>query len=738
MNRGRAWLATAAIVVIAGAYAAPMFQKAFRLALTRAATVPVEAQAVQGDPAEPIAVEGSRPKQPPINLTVSGEIFGVVLGSVSDAVLVRVGNRSFAGQIQGGSYVATINSLDPAEMVSVEVTNGAVRRRSVVGSFRKLIQRSGGDRRVEAVELPSLRVSPWSSVLAFMVRTALGGRDAVSDAEFEQASRTLSGNDLINAYYLLANPLSIPYFLPSGYRDGQQLLENENVYRNWIAAQPTSLGRRTAVFAQNDYAALSSLSELPEQTLMLGPVPLQGFPVYSEAVQMLLRNADGSYKLYESEPVSAMPSYRASLDGSGDVVLQPLTPRVVEGYQGVLRMRMAQDRIVLRRLFDGERYDLWASRSEWTRTYPENPEEPPTAITTVNMWSVADLQAVARQGAWTSAPNRRVLPWPCRNPVQYPGSTKRFASCDFVQHRFDPGGGGSTEDHGLKVGANMQPQAAGSGIAFAWSTSGSQLRVQGPEATLRYWSIDGDDGVADTVVFLADGSAGEIAGHTMAGMSGSLATEDVPFSAAQALGTWTGATTLQVATAYPSTHYSMTIQRDPGGDGEQRDYEYAYGARNIMARWQVLSGRVFDTRSRAAFGSGATSYVRDCASAFAAGAVTCAPTNVRYFRPFKRVGDRWYGIEEVHSHTTLTPPGYTGTYDVTSVVRLSFYQCTAGACLAPTALSLPQSPAVLESRASTPIVSPVRLRSTNRNAHLRLPMQRLRAYVRPPAEAVRR
>lgn len=737
MNRGRAWLATAAIVVIAGAGAAPIFHKAFQLALTRSVTAHVEAQRAPGDSADPIPVQGSQPKLPPVNLTISGEISGP-MGFAPNAVLVRVGSRSFAGQIQGGGYVATINALDPAEMVSVEATNGAVRLRSVVGSFRKLTLRSGGDRRVEAVELPSLRVSPWSSALAFLVRTALSGRDAASDQEFEQASRTLSGTDLFNAYYLLANPFSKPYFLPSGFTDGLQLLENENAYRNWIASHPSGTSGRATVFAQGDYAPLSSVSALPEQTLMMGPVPLQGFPVYTEAAQMLLRNADGSYRLYESEPAGAMPNYGVSLDGSGDVVLQPLTPRVVEGYQGALRMRMELGRIVMRRLFDGDRYDLWASRAEWLRTYPDNPEEPPTAYTPVSMWSVADLQTVARPQAWTSAPSRRVLPWPCRNPVQYPGSTKRFASCDFVQHRFDPGGGGSTEDHGLKVGANMQPQAAGSGIAFAWSTSGSQLRVQGPEATLRYWSIDGDDGVADTVVYLADGSAGEIAGQTMAGMSGSLPVEDVPFSAAQAQGTWTTATTLQLATAYPNVHYSIAIQRDAGGDGEQRDYDYASGARSTMTRWQMLGGRVFDTRSRAAFGSGANSYVRDCASAFAAGAVTCAPTHVRYFRPFKRVGDRWYGVEEVHSHTTLTPPGYTGTYDVTSVVRLSFFQCTAGACLAPSAQTLPSAPAVVESRVGTPIVSPVRLRNTSRNAYLRFPVQRLRAHVRPPAKAVGR
>lgn len=715
MSRNRKWLAATAAFVIVAAFAAPVFQQTIERALAHAANARVLPQAAPGDPAEPIAVEGSQPKSPPVVLRISGEISGLAPGATPDSILVRVGNRSFAGQVHGGGYVATIDALDPAEMVSVEVASQRLRYRSIVGSFRKLALRSGGDRRVEAVELPTLRVSPWSSALAFLVRNILGGRDANSDQEFERTTRSVFGDDLFDARAVLAGTASGTVALPNGYADGQQLLEDEVAYRDLLVRLQVHPADPEAVFAQTDYAPLPSLAELPAQTLMMAPIQRDHFPVFANAPKLLLSNTDGSYSFYEGDAEIARPTYNAQLDGAGDVLLLPHAPRVVERYEGATRVRLSLNRIVLRRLFDGDRYDLWALRAEWTRTSVDEPASPPSLYAPIDLWSVSDLQEVARARAWTSAPTRRALPWPCALPAPDLGGDLRLESCDFVQHRFDPGGSGITEDHGAKVGANMQPQTAGWGVAFAWGVEGRQLLVHGPLASLRYWSIDGDDELADTVVYVATGTSGATAGQTLSGVSGSLAVESVPFPAAHAQGTWTTGSVQALVNAYPNPHSTLEIQRNAGGSAEQRDYSYESGAQSAVARWEALGERVYDIRTRASFGPGQGSrFVHDCATAFAAGAQTCAPSRIRYFRPLKRVGDRLYGIEELHTQFEQKPPGYTGTYDVVTTIRPNYHQCIAGACLAPLALRLPAVPApvVVESRAATPILPLVRPRKT--------------------------
>ncbi|NUO77983.1 MAG: hypothetical protein HOQ32_18470 [Lysobacter sp.] len=726
MNRSKGWWAAGAAVVIVAGFAAPIFHKAFELAMTRAAAPSVTAQAAPGDPAEPIEARGSQPKQPPVSLTIAGEIFGLASGAAPDSILVRVGSRSFAGQIQGGGYVATIDAVDRAEMVSVEVVSQRVRYRSIVGSFDRLIANAGGDRRVDAVELPTLRVSPWSSALAFLVRHALQGRDALSNSEFERTTRAVSGADMFQANHLLATVAAGTVALPSGYADGQQWLEDENAYRNWIDG-PAPWADPEAVFAQSDYAPLRSLSELSAQTLLMAPVVLDKLP-FSSAPLLLLRNTDGSYTLHEGEAEPGRPDYAIQLQASGDLVLTPQSPRVIVRYEGIGRTRMTLGRIVLRRVFDGDRHDLWATRMEWTRSFPDDESRPPELYYPVTLWSGSDLQAVTRTQAWTAAPSRRALPWVCPVTVPYPTSHELLAECDFVEHRFDPGGSGGTEDHGAKVGANMQPQPAGAGVVFGWNTDGAQLRVQTPQVDVRYWSIDGDDD-ADTVIYLATGTSSGVVGQTLVGVGGSLAVDPVPFQAAQAQGTWTLGTAFITATAYPSPHYTLEIQRNADSSGEYRENSFYDGVQTSVMRWDSVNERVYDIRTRARFSNG-TRYVSDCASAFAAGAQTCAPVRIRYFRPLRAVGGRLYGIEELHTQFDLKPPGYTGNYDVIVNVRSTFQQCLAGACLTPPALRLPAMPI---SRASQPATLALPIDRPRTRASAVLPR-----YLRPCSDCGQR
>lgn len=702
MSRSKKWLAALAALAIAAVSAAPIFHKAFQLALARSASTSAMAQAAPGDADSPIEARGSQPKQPPVALTLSGEILGLAPGAAPSSILVRVGNRSFAGQIQGGGYVATVDALDFSEMVSVEVASQRVRYRSVVGSFGKLVLRSRGDRRVDTAELQTLRVSPMSSALAFLVRTALEGRDAVSDREFEHVSRSLFSEDLFEARALLDGAASGAIVLPQGYADGQQLLENETLYSQWISSLNGRSTSAEAMFLQADYAPLSSLYELPSQMLLMATIPRDSFPVFANEPQLLLSNTDGSYSLHGGETEAAPPRYSAQLETSGDVLLLPRTPRVFERYEST-RVRFSLDRIVLRRLFDGDRHDLWVMREQWSRTSVDQPATTLAPYVEIRLWSASDLQQVTRTGAWTSAPTRRALPWPCfRRDALFSGG-QRLETCDFVQHRFDPGGNGVTEDQGAKIDAYMRPQAGGPGLAFEWAVERNQLLVRTPLATLRYWSIDGDDDTVDTVVYLAVGTSGATAGQTWTGVSGSLAIDHVPFQAEQAAGTWTPASARTSATMYPNPHYTLEVQRDAGGDAEQREDGYGSGPRSSTLRWEAVDGRVYETLTTAVFDrrEGQRS-VRDCPTAFAAGALTCAPSRVRYFRPLKRVGDGLYGIEELHMQFEQKPAGYTGPYDVAAIeVRPNYYRCTAGSCLTPPALRLPATAA--PSRAPLPV-----------------------------------
>ena len=705
MSRSKGWVAAIAALVVVAAFAAPAVRQAFQLALARVTAPQMQPQAAPGDPAEPIEARGSRPKLTPVSLTIAGEIIGLAPGAAPDSILVRVGGRSFAGQVQGGGYVATVDALDRAEMVSVEVASQRVRYRSVVGSFGKLIAHAGGDRRVDAAELQTLRVSPLSSALAFLVRTALEGRDAVSDREFEHVSRSLFGEDVFEARAVLDGAASGTVVLPEGYTDGQQLLENEAAYSAWIRSFNGRSGSDEAMFQPIGHAALSSLSELPAQTLLMATIQRDSYPVFANAPQLLLRNTDGSYRWYTDDTEEAPVNYGAQLDASGDVVLTPLTPRVFERYEVADRVRYSLDRVVLRRLFDGDRHDVWVARVQWTRTLAAQPATTLAPDIEIRLWSASDLQQVTRARAWTSAPTRRALPWPCARSSATFSSHQRLETCDFVQHRFDPGGSGVTQDHGPKVDRYLRPQAAGAGVAFDWTVEGDQLLVRTPLATLRYWSIDGDDDTVDTVVYLATGNSGATAGQTWTGVSGSLAIDSVPFEAAQAVGTWTPASARTAATMYPNPHYTLEVQRDVGGDAEQREDGYGSGPRSATLRWEAVGGGVYETLTSAVFNrwEGQRS-VRDCATAFAAGAQTCAPSRVRYFRPLKRVGDGLYGIEELHQQFEQKPPGYTGPYDVVAIdVRPNHYRCTAGACLTPPAPPTVRLPAI---RAPQPVATP--------------------------------
>jgi len=106
------------------------------------------------------------------------------------------------------------------------------------------------------------------------------------------------------------------------------------------------------------------------------------------------------------------------------------------------------------------------------------------------------------------------------------------------------------------------------------------------------------------------------------------------------------------------------------------------GVFRAVQRWTMQGERVWERRSRARLSNGTQMYVDDCEVAFNSGATGCSPVRYRYFRPLRRVGQRLYGIEEVHTQTEMRPRFNSQPYTLSSSPRTNFQMCTAGACLA--------------------------------------------------------
>ncbi len=690
-------LARAADVLIAWIFKEPV-------ELAAANSVPK----ADGPPA--IRVNGSQPLITP-TLTLTGEVDSVPgTGLEPLTVTVYAGGKSYPATIvqrlyEEPVYTAHLSGITDSDMVRIVAVSENAQYHSVAGSIAKLRRLAQSDKHLDFNEYQPLRVSPWSSALAWMVTKALG-RDASNDQEIERATRSIDYFDAAAVSYVLFDTAYGFSALPAGISDGWQLLSDEAAFRSLrltLENQPNPylFQNRAAefFFDQQDYARFTSLSQIPDATLMLGGEPIADVPVdlsdlsvspASSDSQLLMRNTDGTFNLYEPRsrqvvPYSAVVSERDEVrdQAAGEIILTPMvqvselvTRTTWFSPNTPVRVLRKLTRRSVRRYFVGETSSVWAVAVHWTESYPDFPGRTPETTSDYKFQVMYDLDQRRVRDAWSGLSGKRALPWIC-------ASATSLSVCEHALYRFDPQGAGAVEDLGRKLDSNFAPVAGGTQGALSWSVDATGgLRTQLPDANVVFWAITGGNSAALSVVYLATGRTAGTSSQALFGQTLAIQADQNLDTSGIAAGKWLSGFSVAIPVRYPDPDQQMTFDRRSDGTTHDEVSEYGQVVDSWPGNWQTFLGRSYDYRVNAVFSTGPR-WVVGCTEAFAAGASRCAPQRARYFRPLRRVGDRIYGIEEIYlNQSAARPPGDTSPYQVLRASsRPGFHVCVDARCV---------------------------------------------------------
>lgn len=687
-----------------------------------AASIPVVPQSPQARaslPAHPVkmvdavARNGSWAPYAPVSLVLSGRVSGLASAGEPFSATVHFEGRTTRADVLGDRFSVSILAA-PDAMVRIEVASTRVHYVSIAGTAAQLKRRSGGDGQVTFLEQHALHVSPTTTAVAFMTRRVLG-QDPVSDAEAERVSQAFGsyqnfGEPLISDVSTMASVLariaSGHILLPAGFSTGYQLVSDEAAYRSVLEQAGVKVAAAEYPFRSTDHRPLANLGELPGKLFLTAQVNVSDVPTGGENVKLLNRTSAGLYQVFTSPggvrslgkeaAVRPQPEYSASLTAEGELRLVPLQSAVVETFareDGARTLRTIQAR-TFRQLTQGDRFSLWASRTEWTESYPDAPERPVTAKSAVELWTGGDLSRIIDPKAWQYIPSRLALPRFCMvrttSPEMPDGSVLK--NCDYVQHQFLAGAAGKMLDVGQKVDAYMQPKAGDSGLFFSWTTldNSSQLQISTADTHAFFWVIDSPSSAVRVIFYLVENRSGFPLGQTLVGRSLVLQGDYEPFGPSQATGTWK----LQgwmPALPYPSDGAQAYITRNVDHRGLDFTGYNGMADPGYPSTWELFDGRAYDTRYLARFSSD-TRYVYDCQEATASGASDCSPFRVRYFRPLLRTGQRVYGILDYYYQTQLHRPSFVGPYQVYWHGAMpTYYDCVNGSCSAYGTAGAPQA-----------------------------------------------
>lgn len=636
-------------------------------------------------PAAAIRVNGSQPRIPIAALKLSGEVVGLAPQSTGLAVTVTVGGQTYLATVQGNKYSANIGRPSPLDMVIVEAKATRVHYRSVLGSADRLRMLAGSDSQVVVAEHSSLRVSPYSTALSWLVRFALGGRDAASVAEFEQAMRSAANRDLETVAYALSAAASGEWPLPAGFSNGYQLLQARDAFRNYVEQSGFQLASQGYLFAQQDAAPVKSISEIPDRLVMIDGVPYAEMPLTAGNLFLLHRKADGSVDLHENKPL-VDPNYAIGLDSDGVVGLQPngagvrTYDRTAPSPGIIQRTSLGHS---LRRLTLGQDVSIWAVRSVWRDVDLWNPGATPVTLTEYRTLSSTALAAWSRSDGWPGTPGlRRTLPWMCMQ-VGGLSQSSSLAECDYVKHAINSFPASYTVEHGWSVDEQMQPQVAFGTEDFTWSLDAAQgvLRIVNAQTDTSFWRLAGQYRSLGPVLYLASGRDDTGAVQTMVGMSLTMVEAIDSLPADAAVGDWQSGYSASGAPTYTFRPFEYLLFRDSNGSGTEESRTHGLPVTTFPLNWTISNDGIYDRRITGQFSSGSR-YVGSCVEAFNQGASGCA-SRIRYFKPLLKTMDRYYGIEEIYTQTMYAPPpGQAPSYSNYRVVsRPSFYACKNGACM---------------------------------------------------------
>lgn len=636
-----------------------------------------------------IRVNGSQPRIPGVPLRITGEIRGLYFpGAGTVRVIATVAGQSFqAMPFQDNRYTFDLGHQDASQMVVVEVLAPQLRFRSVLGTFGRLAALAGSDGHLELSEHPSLRISPYTTALAALQNNLLGGRDAASDAEFEQTTRVVASGDLQDAAYAVAGITRQEWTLPAAFDNAYELLRNRNAFRDFANRPYFRAAAYDYLFKQDELAPVATLDELPNRLVLIDGVPADGLPIYPGNVLLLDRRPDGNFDLNEQVPL-LNPVYAARVDGLGNVQFTPIGTQVRPYLKTVEGVAQLQDRTTvghtLERLTRGDAVSVWVMRSVWL----DRPQFEPSAVGTqeieYRVFSSVALDTWSTTGAWASlGASSRSLPWMCSAPISTDEVFYELSKCGYVEHRFEANLTGTTVEHGWKMDPQTtQPVLPIGKLPFTWSVENQRvLKVADGKIDTSFWNIQGGHANVGAVLFLSRALLGGSTGKTMVGMDMAGTKTIASSSSWTATGDWRSGYSASAPFRYTARPESYALQRLAGGSGKEQYQAEGLPANDpLPLSWQVSGNAVYDRRTQADHDAGGP-FVADCAAAWARGALTCY-TRVRYFKPLTKISNRYYGIEEVYAQIIVAAAAGQAELVENSrlVSRPAFYECTGGAC----------------------------------------------------------
>lgn len=648
-----------------------------------------------------IRVNGSQARPLPPLIRLSGEVIELAAGAPL-TVTATVGGSTFPATVSGNTYTVAIGRPGSEQMVTVEARSTRVHYRTVVGSAGQLRALAGSDSLLTLSEQPTLRVSPYSTALSWLVRYALGDRDANSDAEFETTTRVAASSNLEHAAYVLAGFAKNELYIPdgfAGYVDGYQLLRDRDAFSQFInyGARELSAGY---LFAQSHEQLLASAEAMPEQWAFVNGMPREQLPILVGEVFLLSRRGDGNFDFNERTPLWD-PINAVALDALGRLQFTPVGNQVriiqkfvdVGGGQMVSRPveRTAAGR-TLKRLTRGDTTAIWTMRSVWHDKEQGNPGAPVVEEVEYQVLSSTSLGAWAAPDGWSSvAASTIALPWLCGSSASPEEQIYDFSRCEYVEHRFEQGGGGGTVDHGWKVDPQTMVPKTPRTQPFTWliGAQGALDLTDGNVATT-FWRLRGYPLDIGPVFYRSRSLSGVWSGKTMVGIDMAANKSMISWPASATIGNWRFDSPDYLSYWYTTTNYESLVDRNTGGVGQE-----TFATNNpTPIWWQAAGNAVYDTRIRVWYYGVPPSppYTETCQAGFANGGYGCF-TRVRYFKPIARVDNGYYGIGDTYTRDFYPEDPAQGTpeesWNQHVISALVYYDCTGGACASAVASSRP-------------------------------------------------
>ncbi len=563
-------------------------------------------------------------------IRVEGEVVGVEAGQAGTLTVQVDGTTVREVAATSGSFAVDVPA-SRAGMITLEYAQPGVRFVSPLGSYAGLVRMAGSDGRLTRDECECTRISAFSTGLQHVAEMMLG-HPPRNDAQLREGARR-AGYDLTNATVALARMAADPATLPAGYDSGLALLRDRPAFVAYLYETYYTLFDDAAAVLDGMPTAAMTASDLPERIALLGVALDTGRPAPSMA--FVLEREGASYRMYA--PSGSLGVSHVGTVANDAMVLVPdreiatfdPTYRCPFTYEMTGRRRQML-RSDLRRQWTSQGLEIWREVNETLVTFPDCPGEPSYLERYVSFLPAVDLADTRMLTDARRFLGRRTLPVFCSTEGQHNGLP--LLECAHAVHRFEGGGSGTMLDLGNKVDVDMQPVQAEGQAPFSWSMdSDGAMHVQAGAERARYWVLDGGDGAALGVVYVAE--ADRASGHvSLAGYTAMIrvGATDI-YNADSVPGAWGYGTLDLLSTPHLDLPpVDVRIVRQASG----RSSQWHDGNWGSTERWTTAWGRLYSTRYSSP----------DCV----APSDTCMPMMVRYFRPLARVGDRIHGIEELY------------------------------------------------------------------------------------------